>query len=96
MATVCTYKCSKCNYTAEVSGKPDVRFAGKTETVVCNKCHELYDELTEPLEPFDTNTGCENCSSKKYKIWDYKNKPCPKCKDGKMEKDENGVIMMVD
>ena len=96
MATVVSYKCSSCNYSAQVSGKSDALFAGPTETVVCSQCGELYDEVIEWQMDFEGESGCENCECKEFEVWDYKTKPCPKCKKGKMEVDENGLIMMVD
>ena len=96
MDTHHTYKCTNCNYSVQVSGKPDARFVGSTETVVCNNCHELYDKVVEWMLDISDYDSCEHCNESAYEIWDYKNKACPMCKKGKMEVDENGLIMMVD
>lgn len=92
MAILYTYYCDKCDYCASISGHNDSVFMGITETLVCNECNELSDYIvgTSFGEKFDIT--CDTCNNHNFTNWNYKTKPCPKCKIGKMKIPKDGII----
>jgi len=90
MGTLESYSCNKCDYSADISGGPDMGMLVKTDTFICLNCNEVVDVVTEYCideTPDESSIGkCPECNSSKYlKKWDNKKRPCPKC-DGKLKK----------
>jgi hypothetical protein len=89
------FKCTNCDYSTQVSGKPDEGMLVKTNTVLCEKCKEIVDNVTNCLlDEYDIG-ACPICKSKEnIKPWDNIKRPCPKC--GGILKDLRGCIMLWD
>jgi len=98
-----TFKCYKCAYYKESSGKLDCGFLAVVEPYICNDCHELTDVLVgEHGEKFPIQTltkeklkefyNCGECKSKNIAIWDTRKKPCPKC-GSRMKKDPKTILL---
>ena len=45
MGTSYTFRCNKCNYSVQTSGKHDVGMLAVTDTFICNSCREIVDVL---------------------------------------------------
>lgn len=87
MGTWKTFQCSKCDYSASVSGGPDGGFYIDTDTMVCNTCKEVVDVVTSLRDIIEEDSDseinvCPVCHGKDLKKW-KKSHPCPKC-GGKM------------
>ena len=100
MATIYTFLCEGCNYTAEVAGESSALFAGQTETMICKDCKSLYDAVkgftfNEDGEEGFYYSACEECDSENNKRWNYSKKPCPRCGE-KMEIDPYAVVVEAD
>ena len=99
MAILYTHKCNTCDYTVLMSGKPDQLMLGITVPAECLDCNSIYDEFF-PHEPLAYNEEydpkCPECKSKNSKVWDFKSKPCPKCKTGILAIDKSGDCIMAD
>lgn len=99
MAILYTHNCNNCDYTVVISGKPDLLMSGITVPAQCLDCNSIYDELF-PNDWMDENeeyvSYCPKCESKNSKVWDFKSKPCPKCKNGILEIDKSGDCIMAD
>ena len=97
MAILSKYHCTNCDYSVQMSGQPDALMSGETVPCVCKTCKSISDRLIcyfpeggESVEPHPT------CGSKSYELWDYENKPCPKCENGKMKIELDGPIILAD
>ena len=89
MGTLKTYECNKCDYSVHISCGFDKGMIVKTNTMLCERCEEIVDIVTEywtDVKPDKNIVGrCPKCNSSKFiKQWDNKNRPCPKCK-GELE-----------
>ena len=98
MAKLFPFECTVCDYEVQMSGKPDRLMLGPTIPVECLNCNTLYDQI-QPDDIFTDRqeTGvCPKCSSADFRPWDYRRKPCPKCKQGRMKVNPQGGILMAD
>lgn len=100
MGTINEYRCSKCDYSAQVSGGTDCGFEVYTKTVYCGDCAELVDVVTAFTDSeskhigYDAEIGlCPECCKGKHLADWNDGDPCPKCR-GKME--EGDYKMMWD
>lgn len=100
MAALSTYHCANCDYSVQMSGKPDALMSGETIPCVCTNCKSISDRLIcffpEGAESIEPDPKCYNCGSKSYELWDYKNKPCPRCEEGTMKLDKEGDFILAD
>ncbi len=100
-----TFRCVKCDYSIESSGKRDWGMMYVVKPYTCNDCNEITDviigqmghdipkdELTEEQRDF---YKCNNCNSENITVWDIKRKPCPKC-GCKMQIDSTAGTVMWD
>jgi hypothetical protein len=94
------FVCTKCGYTAEVSGGRDYGMMAVIRTMICDPCKELvevrigrYGKDGPTGDPeFDKQLGlCPVCDSATVRPWP-RHRPCPKC-GGRMTKDANSSIM---
>lgn len=97
MGTKNTYKCNKCDYSAHISCGVDQGMKVKTVSLLCEKCEEVVDVVTEywtDYKPDVSTVGkCPKCNSSKHlKQWDNKKRPCPKC-NGKLENSNEFITM---
>ena len=89
------FKCTNCDYSTQVSGKPDVGMMVETNTVLCEKCNEVVDIVTKSLLGKADLGTCPICkSNENIKPWDNIKRPCPKC--GGILKDSHECIMLWD
>lgn len=97
MGELATYQCDKCNYSAQISGGPDMGMMVKTNTYVCQKCKEIVDVITFNVDSEENNVGkCPSChSTEQLEVWDNRKCPCPKC-NGKMKISPNGLSILWD
>lgn len=112
MGTSYTFKCNKCNYSVQTSGKLDYGMLAVTNTYICNSCKEIVDVLVGLRGEIFLK---EKIKKKEYQeeIYDFKFYSCPLCGadtltkwdarskpcpkcDGKMRKDENGGMILWD
>lgn len=99
MGTIFKYRCPRCKYVAEVSGKADFGFFAKTTTISCSICQKLYDvavEVGEDKDGLDVTkwkTVEPHCPQNKEHSWSNWKHPgaCPKC--GSVMKEKGGVLM---
>ena len=91
------FKCTKCNYKVESSGRKDCGMIAMVEPYICNDCKKITDvqigESGKEILPEDLNKGqekdyyrCSHCGGKNITKWNIQTKPCPKC-GNKMKKD---------
>ena len=95
-----TYQCDKCYYSAHISAGQDMGMMVKTNTLVCEKCKEVVDVITESWTDVTSDESvigkCPNCNfSENLKEWDSKKCPCPKC-NGPMQVSPDEEITMWD
>lgn len=88
------YECSSCDYEAFTGAGPDRGMTTSMNTFVCKGCNSLIDLKVVGVGVFGFmpeqnqlvgSPTCSNCDGKDFKPWNYKKKPCPKCKIGKMK-----------
>ena len=99
MGKLITYECNLCHYSAHISCGVDRGMIVKTNSMLCEKCEEVVDVVTEywtDVKPkVSTISKCPKCKSSKFlKQWDNIKRPCPKCK-GQLE-ESNGMITLWD
>ena len=86
MGSTYTYKCNACNYSANVSGGPDVGFVVKTQTGFCMTCNDLVDYVTEVWAgDGETEKGvvigaCHTCKNAVTRQWNDGDQ-CPRCSE---------------
>ena len=102
MGTAYNFTCSKCGYSATVSGGRDVGMVAVVRTMICDDCEEVVDVLIGRYgedgstgDPeYDADLGiCPECRGRNLRSWSRRH-PCPKC-DGDMNKDD-GFEMLWD
>jgi DNA-directed RNA polymerase subunit RPC12/RpoP len=97
-----TFKCTKCDYEVESSGKKDWGMIAVVEPYICNDCREVRDvrigEYGKEIFPEDLSKGqekdyyrCHHCGGKNITKWNTQTKPCPKC-GSRMKKDPSTII----
>lgn len=99
MASLSLYSCSHCDYSVQMSGMPDALLSGSTVPCVCLECKEITDRLVRfnfETEKEEIDSKCYECGSKSYELWDYENKPCPRCEKGTMKLDKEGDFILAD
>lgn len=96
MARWTSHKCNNCDFYFIGSGKPSALMRGPTLPVVCNNCNNIYDRIVEVVSKETLDLSCEECGSDEYTHWDYEKKKCPECKEGTIEEDREGVVIMAD
>jgi len=112
MGTYYQYKCPKCNYSVQTSGKHDIGMLIVTDSYICNSCQEIVDVTvglrgeTFLKEEIELKKRRENISDIDFYV-------CPECGsedivkwdtkrkpcpkcNGRMKKDKNGEIIMWD
>jgi Zn finger protein HypA/HybF involved in hydrogenase expression len=87
-----------------VAGGINVNMWAVTNTYICNNCTELVDvavgEYGQVVAIGTTIEGlelysCPNCDSRNELVkWQFRKRPCPKCKKGRMS--VSGPTMMTD
>jgi transcription elongation factor Elf1 len=84
MGQIFDFRCNACEYSRQVSGRPDVGMTVRTTTVVCGICRDLFD-----VEVSDTprlrrggtpirQLKCPRCDAPSLSRWVHPG-PCPKC-----------------
>jgi hypothetical protein len=112
MGILFTYKCNKCDYKVQTSGKHDYGMFAVTDTYICKSCNNIVDvcvgeygntytkeEVLEKKNKSETDFDfyvCPDCSSYKNLVKWSKIKRPCPKCDGKMEKDSNGEIILWD
>jgi hypothetical protein len=94
--------CTKCGYSATVSGGRDVGMEAVVKTMTCEDCKEVVDvrigsfgedgPIGDPECDENLNT-CLLCRGRNVRPWPRRH-PCPQC-DGEMNKDD-GFEMLWD
>jgi predicted nucleic acid-binding Zn ribbon protein len=77
MGTAYTYRCKKCGYEVETSGKLDCGFYAVTDTYICKSCEEIVDVMVG--EHGDTYTREEARKREMESNLDFKFFTCPDC-----------------
>jgi hypothetical protein len=79
MGTIYTYRCNKCNYSVQTSGKLDYGMLAVTNTYICNSCKQIVDVLVglrgETFHKEEIKIKKENNDE----IYDFKFYSCPSC-----------------
>lgn len=86
MGALYQFTCSKCGYTAEVSGGSDYGMVSITRTITCTVCKELVDvEVGEIVMRENTSQEferkvheCPNDQRHEARVWSCPS-GCPKC-----------------
>lgn len=60
MADIYEFKCTECDYVANVSGGRDRGFEWESKTVLCRNCKELGDDSTSIASPWDDEQQSES------------------------------------
>lgn len=104
MGSTYLFKCTACNYKAEVSGGKDSGKMVATATKMCPNCLRIVDAVTgltcapelAVMLKFDITKEkgrCPRCGN--FKLLPWKAHACPKC-GGKMKKEGDGPFCMWD
>jgi hypothetical protein len=86
MGSWCLFSCPKCDYSAEVSGGPDVGMTAATHTISCATCKKLRDVVVsedpgkDPPDPLPMKPVCPSSRTRVHdtRLWTHPG-PCPKC-----------------
>lgn len=91
-----TFCCTKCGYSAQVSGGNDVGMTFATTTVLCEGCRELMDVVTGEPENLVTSVEPRCPKRKRHRVrrWAHPD-VCPRCGDS-MAVDPNGREILWD
>ena len=96
MARWTSHKCNKCDFSFTGSGKPDALMMGPTLPVICKGCNNIYDRIVEVIPKEILDLSCGECGSDEFTQWNYEKKKCPECKEGTIEEDKGGFVIMAD
>lgn len=97
MGTAYKFTCTKCGYSATVSGGRDFGMVAVVKTMMCKDCEEVVDVLigrygeNGPTGDPEYDVGlkhCPECDGSNLHSWPRRH-PCPQC-DGEM-KEEPGM-----
>jgi Zn finger protein HypA/HybF involved in hydrogenase expression len=96
MGQTITFRCTACDYGANVSGGDDAGMAAETTTVECEHCKVLMDVVIGrreqgfvPIEP-----RCVNRKDHRVRRWTSPG-PCPRC-GATMEEDSGDEVIQWD
>ena len=80
MGTSYSFKCTRCGYSATLSGGDDQGMVVRTTTIVCRTCIELYDVVTGELEDGFMKIPIRCPKVKKHIVEKWEDPgACPKC-----------------
>jgi len=97
------FNCTRCRYTATVSGGLDYGMVAVVQTKICLDCRELVDVLIGARDKVGDKTGaperdaemnlCPLCQGKQLETWP-ETRPCPRC--NKPMQDNGELVEMWD
>ena len=84
------FKCKKCDYAVESSGKLDYGMFAVVKPFICSTCEEVFDvqigEMGQVIPEEMLNKTqkeeyykCPECKGKKLTEWNPRYRKCPKC-----------------
>ncbi len=83
MGTLYQFRCESCGYEAQVSGGRDCGMASRTDTILCERCRELFDVVTSEdaiseRPEREIPIRCPRSFTHSCRLWTSPG-PCPKC-----------------
>lgn len=79
MGTRYSFTCSRCSYSAGVSGGPDAGMLASTTTICCADCRALYDVFVGHFsQPEKEPPRCPKRANHRVTRW-HSGDPCPRC-----------------
>jgi hypothetical protein len=101
MAFLQTFTCNACGYTCMISGKKDALMSGPTLPCACTRCRSLVDVLVgfrlDDHPVVIAEEECPACEQTGGLVhWNVRKRPCPRCPQGVMQIDPEGMALCAD
>ncbi len=88
-----SFKCQKCNYTADVCGDSSAGMLVVLKTIHCLDCKKLYDVVVLDTRTMEEKAPrCPKSKKHRFQTWKYPD-VCPQCGN---EMENEGMTMLWD